>query len=113
MRAVGLSDLVHAARAVQAVPQADRLSFGMHLLWRAHVADKYVKRLSKLHPHWGDGSLCAAAKRHLQSDDSLKTSPEFQDCLVIVLKVLALRRSLGTKTCAGQRVCKKRICVRY
>lgn len=53
MRQVGLADLHHAARAVQRKPVSERGGFCRDLVWRAHVADKYVKRLRKLHPVWG------------------------------------------------------------
>jgi len=64
VRQVGLCDLHHAARAVQIVPCAYQTDVCRVIIWRAHVADKYVKRLGKLHPEWGDGSLRAAALMH-------------------------------------------------
>ena len=66
MRQVDVTDLHHAARAVAAVERADRARFAAILCWRAHVADKHVKRLRKPHPEWGDGSLRAAALAHPQ-----------------------------------------------
>lgn len=60
MRRVGIGDLVYAARAVQDAPAGARHARCRALVWRAHAADKYVKRLRKLHPEWGDGSLRGA-----------------------------------------------------
>lgn len=65
MRRIGVMDLHHAARAV-AVRDFD---FAAELCWRAHVADKYVKHFSRLHPHWGDGSLRAASVGEHQAED--------------------------------------------
>ncbi|MEP2921006.1 hypothetical protein [Sulfitobacter sp.] len=61
MRQIGLADLQHAARAVLGMPVPQRERFCDLLLWRAHVADKCVKRLGKLHPEWGDGRLGSVA----------------------------------------------------
>lgn len=66
MRRVGVMDLYHAARAVAAVEPEQRAIFARTLCLRAHVADKYVKKLRKSHPLWGDGSLRGAAMAHSQ-----------------------------------------------
>lgn len=85
MRQVGITDLYHAARAVQAVPSTHREQFCRELLWRAHVADKYVKRLRKLHAKWGDGSLRAAALAHCSMAQTGNDHSDLQRCLLIVL----------------------------
>lgn len=85
-------DLYHAARAVQAVPREYREAACLDLLWRAHVADKYLKRLRKVHPLWGDGSLRAAALAGFESVESRTISPDMLDCFAIVLRALAAKR---------------------
>ncbi len=85
MRQVGITDLYHAARAVQAVPSTNREQFCRELLWRAHVADKYVKRLRKLHAEWGDGSLRAAALAQCSIAQKGIDASDFRRCLLIVL----------------------------
>lgn len=61
MRQAGLSDLHHAALVLGGLDAEQRESACRELMWQAHVADKYVKRLRKIHPQWGDGSLRSAA----------------------------------------------------
>ncbi len=87
MRSIGLTDLYHAACAVQAVSPPNREVFCRELLWRAHVADKYVKRLGKLHPKWGDGSLRAAALAQHTMVICGVDPADFRLCLMIVLTV--------------------------
>ena len=61
MRAVGLSDLDAATRAVLAVPRADWTSTAKQLIADAHVADIWRKRFGTAHPKGGTGSLYAQA----------------------------------------------------
>lgn len=85
MRLAGLSDLHHAAQAVQTVPEPARKAFCVQLLWQAHVADKYVKRLRKLHPLWGDGSLRAAALLSKRAPAADMGGPDYRRALALVL----------------------------
>ncbi|WP_299559707.1 hypothetical protein [uncultured Sulfitobacter sp.] len=88
-------DLHHAARAVQMVPPPARRAFSDGLLMRAHAADKYVKRLRKLHPLWGDGSLRAAALACAQADDSAPHDPSLRGCYHLVLQSIDCRAPMG------------------
>lgn len=88
MRQVGLSDLHHAARVVQTVPVETRKKLCAQLVWRAHVADKYVKRLRKLHPLWGDGSLRAVAMQHPQASIRSGDRAQYLSAMAVVLDVL-------------------------
>ena len=88
MRQIGLSDLNHAARAVQQVEKTDQAAFCARLLWRAHVADKYVKRLKRLHPDWGDGSLRAAAMCSCGPPVGRPNGPQWRAALQVVLAAL-------------------------
>lgn len=63
MRAVLTADLDTAARALAAVPPAERPALIAALLTAAHCADKWRKRTGRAHPRWGDGTLAAAAAR--------------------------------------------------
>ncbi len=91
MRQVGLSDLHHAARALQTVPPPNREQCARQLIWRAHVADKMVKRLCRLHPAWGDGSLRAAALQHPRQEIEPNGTQDYLHCISIILKVLDAR----------------------
>ena len=95
MRRVGLMDLHYAARAVQTVPAEARVAFCRRLKWQAHVADKHVKRLRRLHPHWGDGSLRAAALAHLKGHSVVNSGPEYYSSMALVLNMLVHRGDDG------------------
>lgn len=92
MRQIGLTDLYHAARAVQAIPEPARAQACAQLLRQAHAADKYVKRLRKLHPEWGDGSLRAAALARSCEPRLASMTSDFQACLLLVLSAVMQRR---------------------
>lgn len=85
-------DLHYAARVVQCFPSAQQEWACLDLIWRAHVADKYVKRLHKLHPLWGDGSLRAAALTDLVKWETAFMPSEMLSGIALVLSVLAQRQ---------------------
>lgn len=61
MRALGLGDVVAAARGVAGLPpEAARARVA---LWcaQAHAADKWRKRTGRVHPRFGHGSLAGRA----------------------------------------------------
>jgi len=88
MRPVGFDDLRTAARALMAVPQDARGALCARLLQRARWADCYVKRLSKLHPQWGDGTLRAAARPEELAHERWLGDQEYRDCCMLVLSML-------------------------
>ncbi|WP_439655610.1 DUF7742 family protein [Sulfitobacter aquimarinus] len=92
MRQIGLSDLHHAAWAVRQQPAPQQTAFCARLIWRAHVADKYVKRMAKLHPAWGDGSLRAAVISCCGPANSGLRGEELQAGIAVVLGALRERR---------------------
>ncbi len=61
MRPVLPGDLDRAVGALLAVPNAERAELAADLVRTARIADLYRKRLGRVHPTWGDGSLMAAA----------------------------------------------------
>ena len=61
MRAVGLADIELAVRVLLAVPEAQRPALMAELLSRADTADRYRKRLGRMHPAFGSGTLASAA----------------------------------------------------
>lgn len=108
MRQAGLSDLHHAARALYTVPLDERSAFCAHLVWQAHVADKYVKRLRRLHAHWGDGSLRAVALPYANRSGGAVDTAGMRQCLAIVLSTLeAPKQGMD-----HQRVCTLRNCAK-
>jgi hypothetical protein len=61
MRAVGLSDLDVATRALLASPRAQWPEMARQLVEEAHAADLWRKRYGVGHPKGGTGSLYAQA----------------------------------------------------
>lgn len=68
MRAVGLSDIAAAARALMRVPEADRPALMQALIDEAHRADRFRARFGRVHPRSGNGTLMAAALAHAQAE---------------------------------------------
>jgi len=79
------------------VPAAQHAALCDQLIRSAHVADKYAKRLKKLHPVWGDGSLRAAALARGAAGQEACCGPQYQAALVSVVHALARWRG---RTCA-------------
>lgn len=61
MRAVQLSDLDLAARAVMAAPRSEWDRVATELITQAHVADKWRKRTGRARANGASGSLYAQA----------------------------------------------------
>ncbi|PUB13120.1 DUF7742 family protein [Yoonia sediminilitoris] len=64
MRPVQFADIEIAARVLRRAPADRRASIIGQILQDADTADRYRKRLRRLHPQYGDGSLMSAALRH-------------------------------------------------
>ena len=60
MRTVTQADVMAAARRLWGLPRRDWGTVMVKALGEAHAADLYRKRLGRLHPAWGNGSLAAA-----------------------------------------------------
>lgn len=84
-------DLHHVAQVVQGVPPEAREATCLHLMWCAHVADKYLKKIGKVHPLWGDGSLRSVALADSKGAVRPDLSHDMLDCFALVSKVLAAR----------------------
>lgn len=61
MRAILPGDLHAAARALMARPLAEWRPLADRLIAEAHMAHRIVKRLGRMHPGLGDGSLMSRA----------------------------------------------------
>lgn len=75
------------------------------MIWRAHVADKYVKKLRKLHPIWGDGSLRAAALVFERANQARPFHEEYEVALAMVLSEISQRRGQSKQFYDLKRVC--------
>lgn len=112
MRRVGLTDLHHAARALCAVPYERRSTFCARLIWQAHVADKYVKRLRRLHPQWGDGSLRAVALTYAPPPVPPPDTADLLACMSVAIKALQVPAKLRHSDIMCERVCMRRNCAK-
>ena len=92
MRPVMLSDVTAAARVLLGVAAAQREECCVAMLREAEHADRYTRRLGRLHPVWGNGTLLAAARtRRLQPEPSFDNLA-YCACVEMVLRTLRHRR---------------------
>ena len=86
MRAVSHGDAVAAASLIRCRPPETWAATLQSLFDRAHVADLYRKRLGRMHPEWGNGSLTSAVL--CDSDvwpEPRLSDPVYTEALVAVL----------------------------
>lgn len=87
MRAVGLSDLDLATRALLAVPRDTWSDLAAELIEQAHNADVWRKRTGSAHPGGGTGSLYAQASL-LPRTPTSQCSVQYCAALSVVLQAL-------------------------
>ncbi|MEP5730939.1 MAG: hypothetical protein ABJL67_16405 [Sulfitobacter sp.] len=95
MRALHLSDLRAAVRALLHVPCSERKSVCDDMIGEADIADRFTRKLRKRHPRWGSGTLGDAAHtRGMAAEDNID-DVEYLTCLRIVVTALLDRRRQG------------------
>ena len=95
MRPVLHSDVIAAARAVLAAPEALRANICARLLQEADWADRFTRRLGKPHPLWGNGTLLTAAQRYRQVAEPTFDDPAYCSAFEIVVSQLAGQKRRG------------------
>lgn len=93
MRPILPGDVRAAALALLPVPLAARDAALARIFARAEAADRYRKRLGRVHPAWGDGTLAAAARA--AADEPMADHPAYLDAQLRVLAGLAHRRGIA------------------
>lgn len=88
MRRVLHCDLTAAARGLLRVPPVARAAVLRAWLAQAQAADRHVRRLRRLHPAWGDGTLAGRVRQHALPPEPALNDPEYLACLALVLEVL-------------------------
>ena len=73
------------------VPPGRRELLSRMLVREADCADRFVRRLGKLHPLWGNGTLYGAASRRALAPEVSFDDPEYCRCLVLILAQLGHR----------------------
>ncbi|MEW9918555.1 hypothetical protein AB2B41_03000 [Marimonas sp. MJW-29] len=91
MRSVHVSDVLAVARALRAVPEAQRQGLCAEMIREAELADRYMRRLGKPHPHWGNGTLRDTARRRPMGDALCFDDPQSCRCMAAVMHGLGIR----------------------
>lgn len=92
------------ARGIASLPAPDRAFACQAAFERAHVADKYRKRLGRLHPKWGNGSVMGFAMLayRIRTQDDL-SDPAYCDAFACALDALKTwRLSQSRRTCISE-----------
>lgn len=92
MRGVLLTDLDAAARAILAVAPDRRAETVRAMLDAADTADRYRRRLGRILPGHGNGSLMSAARNTLPGREVERCDPDYCAALMVVLQELAVWR---------------------
>ncbi|MEM9968324.1 MAG: hypothetical protein AAF755_09510 [Pseudomonadota bacterium] len=93
MRPVLYSDVSAAARVLTALPEPARRKTCVQMIEQADIADRYVRRMARLHPMWGNGTLAAVARLHSLGPEHSFDDPAFSQCFALVLHSLRARRA--------------------
>lgn len=92
MRPVLPGDVSNAARALLCVPRGMRAGLCARMIGEAEAADEYARRMGRLHPLWGNGSLMSAARKRMLADEPTFDDVEYCECFEQVLRGLIERR---------------------
>lgn len=91
MRPIYPSDLDAVTRALLACDPAHRQGLALRIVAQAEIADRYRKRLDKLHPEFGAGTLSSAAQAYPRRPRPDYCHPVYLDCMATLLAVLTTR----------------------
>lgn len=103
MRPILIDDLLLAARAAGLHPPEMRAGRLAQWLGEAHGADLYRKRLGRMHPRWGNGSLMARAMAEPLARPLRPDGEEIEVLAQVIAAVLHWRRRNGSGRGALQR----------
>ncbi len=93
MRLLGAADLFAAARALLAAPEPLRAGLMARMIHEAEAADRYRRRIGRVHPLWGNGTLEAAARGHAPGPSRALHDNDHLACLALVLEALVAHRA--------------------
>ncbi|KIN60757.1 hypothetical protein Z945_1736 [Sulfitobacter noctilucae] len=88
MRRVYYSDVSGAARVLLKVPRESRSALCAQMFAEAETADRFLRKLGKLHPVYGNGTLRGAAFRHVPEPEPSFDNPDYRACFMEVLQRL-------------------------
>jgi len=93
MRAVTHGDVVSAARCLLTLPEAERAWAMDRMLMQAHAADRYARRLGRVHPIWGAGTLSDVARAGRLPPEPGLEDRAYCSCLELVFARLTAWRA--------------------
>ena len=109
MRPVLPGDVAAVARALLAVPKAERAALCRRIFGQASEALAHVRLTGRLHPRWGDGSLAVAARACRLADEPFLDDLAYLGCTRVVLKELAAQIDAEAQA-APARCCRQETC---
>lgn len=81
MRQILIGDVIAAARSTLELPLPQRAGAVSKMLYRAHIADKVMKRMAIPHEAWGNGSLMGAVFPKPAHPEPYLSDPAYLDAL--------------------------------
>ncbi len=93
MRRVLHGDVTSLARVLRRSAPERRAALCAQVIREADWADRYVRRLGRVHPLWGDGTLMSAARKRVLADEPELSDADYCSCLELVFETLARWRS--------------------
>ena len=93
MRTVLSSDVSGAARALLEVPEERRAALCARMLQEADWADRYTRRLGRVHVLWGNGTLLGAARARRLAPERDFGDREYCACFHMVIEALMQNRA--------------------
>lgn len=91
MRSITQGDIAAAARAALARPAPERAAAIAALIAEAELADRYRRRLGRLHPCLGNGTLMAAALARGAVPEPAPGDPAYLRAMAQVIEALLAR----------------------
>ncbi len=86
MRSLYYSDISSAARVLLGAPPEKRRALCQEMIEEANAADRFLRRLGKVHPNYGNGTLRAAALKRLPGAEPSFDDADYRDCFAEVLR---------------------------
>ena len=96
MRPLLHGDITNAARALLQVPRGARRDLCARMIDEAEAADVHCRRVGRLHPHWGNGSLMSAARKRVLADEPTFDDKDYCACFEMILRALIDRQVTPT-----------------
>ncbi|GGH25998.1 hypothetical protein SAMN05444007_103146 [Cribrihabitans marinus] len=98
MRPVLHGDVASAARALLAVPRAQRDALCVRMIREAGIASRHVQRTGRIHLLFGNGSLMSAARKRVLADEPGFDDVEYCQCFETVLRAVVRARLSRTRS---------------